>query len=74
MREKLIWLGRKNLTPGSSEEAARIEQDLEFRGEKVGMADVLIASTAAEAGLPVVCRDRDFEKIEHVETRLMEIG
>ncbi|HEX8068257.1 MAG TPA: PIN domain-containing protein [Thermoleophilaceae bacterium] len=40
------------------------------RRRRLGAADALIAATAAAHGLPLVTRDRDFERLEGVEVVL----
>ncbi len=38
------------------------------RGKKLQTADALIAATAAAHGLPLITRDRDFAKLDSIET------
>lgn len=47
-----------------------LSDQLQQRGMRVGAIDILIASMALNRGLPVITKDRDFEKIQSVEKSL----
>lgn len=56
----------------SAERAARVRQQLENRGQSIGMGDSLIAGIALANGLPLLTRNRKhFERVE--ELRLLEL-
>jgi tRNA(fMet)-specific endonuclease VapC len=67
LQEDLEWLNEKELNRKGAKEAAKIERKLEQEGEKVNLADVLIAGTARETGAEIVTGDSDFQKIPEVE-------
>jgi tRNA(fMet)-specific endonuclease VapC len=67
LQEDLEWLNEKELSRKGAKEAAKIERKLEQEGEKVNLADVLIAGTARETGAEIVTGDSDFRKIPEVE-------
>ncbi len=51
-----------------SRTAARLMQDLEDRGERIGVVDAMIAATALEIGEPVVTRNvSEFRRVDGLE-------
>lgn len=68
LKENIGWLNSKELEPGAAEEAARIEKELEEKGKRINLADVLIAGSAQQIGAEIVTGDSDFEKIPGIET------
>lgn len=68
LENNLAWLNEKEIDRKTAKEAAKIEKNLEEKGEKINLADVLIAGTAAKTGTEIITGDSDFSKIETVES------
>ncbi|MFB6180312.1 MAG: PIN domain-containing protein [Candidatus Nanohalobium sp.] len=72
LKERLEWLETAQLDNETAEEAAKIEKALSNQGEKVNLADTLIAGEASKKGVKIVTRDRDFQKMSKIEVETPE--
>lgn len=65
-KQNINWLNQKELDEEVAEEAAKIEKELEEKGEKINLADVLIAGSARKAGSKIVTGDSDFDDVPEI--------
>lgn len=56
-----------NLDDQDLQESMSILTHLEEKGERINMADILIAANAINENLVLITRDKDFEKLEDYE-------
>lgn len=63
----LGWADTLPFSDAAAQRAAHIEADLTERGEKINLADVLIAATALEARAPLIATDSHFDRIDDLE-------
>lgn len=61
--EDLEWAGTLPFTDAVAVRAAEVEAALTESGEKINLADVLIAATALEAGATLVATDSHFDRV-----------
>lgn len=66
LRERLEWLKTEEIDDKTAEEAAKIEEKLSDKGEKVNLADTLIAGEAKKKGAKIITKDKDFQKMEEI--------
>ncbi|XGI84245.1 type II toxin-antitoxin system VapC family toxin [Halorutilales archaeon Cl-col2-1] len=62
------------LTLGDVRSSGSIYRSLKEDGEKIGETDTLIGGVARSRGMCLVTRDRDFEKIDSLETEYYSSG
>ena len=67
LKEQLEWVKTTEIDNKTAEEAARIEKRLSDKGEKVNLADTLIAGEASKKGAAVVTKDKDFQKMNEIK-------
>lgn len=67
LRERLEWLETAKIDDKTAEEAARIEKRLSDKGEKVNLADTLIAGEASKKGAKIISRDKNFQKMKEIK-------
>ena len=67
LKESLEWVKTVELDDKTAEEAARIEKSLSEQGEKVNLADTLIAGEVSKKGSKIVSKDKDFQKMKEIK-------
>lgn len=72
IKENLNWLKEAKFDNKAAEEAAEIESKLEKKGEKINLADVIIAGTAKSRGSKLVSTDTDFTNIDELKTKIID--
>ena len=65
--DDLSWAEPLPFTDGAAREATRIESELTDRGEKINLADVLIAGVARDRGATLVTTDGHFDRVDGLD-------
>ena len=52
--------------------ASKVNYGLMRRGSMLGFADLIIASLALQHSLPLLTLDNDFERVDNLETYVLE--
>lgn len=71
VENRLDWIKKSAFDRECAETAAEIEQELEEKGEKVNLADVLIAATAMENDSKILTADSDFQKVDGLKVETL---
>jgi tRNA(fMet)-specific endonuclease VapC len=71
VENRLDWIKKAAFDTECAETAAEIEQDLEDKGERFNLADVLIAATAMENDSKILTADSDFQEISGLKVETL---
>lgn len=68
LRPSLQWAELLAFTPDDAIEAAMVQSELQLAGDRIPVADVLIAGVARNRGAALVTRDDHFSAVDGLET------
>jgi len=64
LRESLVWVDFLDLSVADAIEGANVQAELQSRGERIPIGDVMIAGVARNRGATLVASDEHFERID----------
>lgn len=67
LQHDLDWVDFVSFSVADAAETARLESELEARGERIRVSDTMIAAVARDRGERLVAADKQFERVDGLD-------